>query len=83
MRVGPMPEPTAAPPAVGLDDVTNGIGAVVDVEQGALRALQQHGLAGLERLVEQQPGVGDAVLEALGLRQRFSTTSAGSSALRL
>src|SRR3954470_21409715 len=22
--VGPMPEPTAAPPAVGLDDVTNG-----------------------------------------------------------
>src|SRR5690348_13159124 len=24
MRVGPMPEPVAAPPAVGLDDVTNG-----------------------------------------------------------
>ena len=24
IRVGPMPEPTAAPPAVGFDDVTNG-----------------------------------------------------------
>src|SRR3954454_5023755 len=24
IRVGPMPEPQAAPPAVGLDDVTNG-----------------------------------------------------------
>ena len=24
IRVGPMPEPAAAPPAVGLDDVTNG-----------------------------------------------------------
>ena len=24
IRVGPMPEPTDAPPAVGLDDVTNG-----------------------------------------------------------
>src|SRR3712207_8695881 len=24
MRVGPIPEPVAAPPAVGLDDVTNG-----------------------------------------------------------
>ena len=24
MRVGPMPEPTDAPPAVGLEDVTNG-----------------------------------------------------------
>ena len=24
MRVGPIPEPAAAPPAVGLDDVTNG-----------------------------------------------------------
>src|ERR671933_1313517 len=24
IRVGPIPEPTAAPPAVGFDDVTNG-----------------------------------------------------------
>jgi hypothetical protein len=24
MRLGPMPEPAAAPPAVGLDEVTNG-----------------------------------------------------------
>ena len=44
------------------------IGAVVDVEQRALRALEQHPLAGVERLAEQQPGVGDAVLEPLGVR---------------
>ncbi len=41
-----------------------GVGAVVDVEQGALRTLEEHGLARLERLVEQQPGVGDPVGEA-------------------
>jgi hypothetical protein len=40
MRVGPMPEPTAAPPGRRFDDVTNGIRAVVDVEQRALRALR-------------------------------------------
>ena len=45
MAVGPMPAPTAAPPAVVLDEVTYGIGAVVHVEQRALRALEQHALA--------------------------------------
>ncbi len=40
---------------------------MVDVEQGALRALQQDRLAGLQRVVEQQPGVGDAMPEAFGL----------------
>ncbi|SHX14410.1 Uncharacterised protein [Mycobacteroides abscessus subsp. abscessus] len=43
---------------------------MVDVEQGALRALQQDRLAALQGLVQQQPGVGDAVLEALGLLQQ-------------
>ena len=46
------------------------IGAVVDVEQGALRAFQQHRLAGFQRGVEQQPGVGDAMPETVGLLQQ-------------
>ena len=36
------------------------IGAVVDVEQGGLRALEQHPVARVEGVAEQQPGVGDA-----------------------
>jgi hypothetical protein len=40
---------------------------VVDVEQRALRSLQQHGIATLQRLVQQQPGVGDPVREPLRL----------------
>ena len=48
------------------------VGAVVDVEQGALRALQQNGLASLQRLAQQQPGVGNAVGESLRLdKQRL------------
>ena len=43
---------------------------MVDVEQGALGAFQQHGFAGLQRGVEQQPGVGDAVPETLRLFQQ-------------
>ena len=42
IRVGPIPEPAAAPPAVGFDDGHERIRAVVDVEQRALRALEQH-----------------------------------------
>ncbi len=45
------------------------VGAVVDVQQRALGALQQHGLAALQGLVEQQPGVGDPVREVAALRQ--------------
>ena len=44
-----------------------GIRAVVDVEQRALRTLEQHRLATFERLVQQELRVGDAMLEALGL----------------
>ncbi|ETZ86467.1 hypothetical protein L829_0004 [Mycobacteroides abscessus MAB_030201_1075] len=40
---------------------------MIDVQQGALRALQQDRLAALERLIELQAGIGDAVLESLGL----------------
>ena len=40
-----------------------GIRAVVEVEERGLRALEQHVLAGLERLVHQADGVGDVRLE--------------------
>ena len=43
---------------------------MIDVEQRALRSLQQHRLTVLERLVQQQPGVGDAMPEALRLLQK-------------
>ena len=43
---------------------------MVDVEQSSLGALQQHGLAGFECVVEQQSGIGDPMREALGLSQQ-------------
>ena len=43
---------------------------MVDVEQSALRAFQEHGLAGLQGTVEQQAGVGDAVRETFRLSQQ-------------
>src|SRR6202008_1694913 len=43
--------------------------AVVDVQQGALRALQQPVLAALHRLVGQQAGGGDRVEELAALLQ--------------
>ena len=43
---------------------------MVDVEQRALRALEQHGLAVVECDVEQHAGIGDAVLETLRLREQ-------------
>jgi hypothetical protein len=54
--------PASAPPTVVLDEVTYGIGAVVDVEQRALRALEQHLLALLAQLVQD---AGDVVLHRL------------------
>ena len=54
---------------VGRGD--EGVGAVVDVEQGSLRALEEHGLATVECLVEQQAGVGDAVAEPLATGQHL------------
>ena len=42
------------------------VGAVVDVEQGGLAGLQEHGVAAVERLVQQQPGVADVGLEPVG-----------------
>ena len=56
-----MPEPAAAVAATVLDEVTYGIGAVVDVEHHRLGALEQDALAGAARLVQPLPhrlGVG-------------------------
>ena len=43
---------------------------MIDVEQRSLRAFQQYRLTGLQRGVEQQAGVGDAMGETLGLGQQ-------------
>ena len=60
------------------------IGAVVDVEQRALAALEQHVLARVERLVQQQAGVGDVRAEPLGVARRTpSQTSSTSIGRRL
>ena len=67
IRVGPMPEPAHAPPAVGFAAGHERIGAVVDVEQGPLRPLQEHDPALVERPVEHQRGVGDVRPEPLGI----------------
>ena len=52
-------------PAIGFDEVTNGIRAVVEVEQRPLRALEQDALAVAERVVDEQRRVGDVRREAL------------------
>jgi hypothetical protein len=49
MSRGPSPDPAHAPPAVGFDDVTYGIGAVVEVEERRLRTLEQHVLTAARR----------------------------------
>ncbi len=51
------------------DDASNALGEAL--VQGALAAFQEHGLAALECLVQQQPGIGDAVGETLGQLQRL------------
>ncbi len=45
------------------------VGAVVDVEQGGLGALEDHRLAGVERVVDQARGVGDVLLQAAAVEQ--------------
>ena len=43
---------------------------MVDIQHRRLAALEQHGLAGVERLVEQQAGVGDHRAQALGVAEQ-------------
>jgi len=70
MRVGPIPEPTHAPPAVGFDDVTKGYVPWSTSSSVPCDPSSRTVLALFERRVEQQAGVGDAVLETLCLRQQ-------------
>ena len=65
----PTPEPVIAPPAVQLEEVTKGIGAVVDIQQGSLGALEQQRLAFVDHVVEQKAGLADVGTQALGVRQ--------------
>ena len=51
--------PVQAPPAVVFEEVTYGIGAVVDVEESALRAFEQDLLSLLQRVMQIDDGVGD------------------------
>ena len=50
-----MPQPAAAWPATVFEEVTYGIRAVVDVEQGALRAFEQDAVAAGAGVVEMLP----------------------------
>ena len=47
------------------------VGAVVDVEQGGLAGLEQHGLALVEGLLEHQGGVGDHRTQPLGVPEQL------------
>ena len=58
MARAPTPSPVQTPPIVAFDDVTYGIGAVVDVEERALRALEHDRLPFPPRLVEEHRHVG-------------------------
>jgi hypothetical protein len=60
---GPTPAPTQAPAGHRVRRRDERIGAVVEVEEGGLGALEQHVLAGVERLVHERDGVGDVRLE--------------------
>ena len=62
-RAGPMPRPVAAPPAVRIRRGDERIGAVVDVEQRALRALEHHRAAGRHRAMQIERRVGDERLQ--------------------
>ena len=66
-----MPAPVQTPPATGVGRRHERVGAVVDVEHRGLGALEEHGLAAVERLVEQQRGVGDHRPQPLGVRQEL------------
>ena len=56
-----------APPAVGELDGDERVGAVVEVEQRALGAFEEHPLVGGERSVDDGARLGDVGLEALGV----------------
>ena len=57
--VGPTPAPVQAPPAVGFEDVTKGYVPWSTSSSVPWPPSKQHDLAVVERLVQQQRGVGD------------------------
>ena len=63
MRCGGTPEPVQEPPAVVLRRGDEGVGAEVDVEEGALRALEEDALLFRELLVQPDDGVGEVGAE--------------------
>ena len=66
MAVGPTPVPVDAPPGRRRRRRHKRIGAVVDVEHRALRALEHHAAAVAQDAVEQTAGVGDKGADLLG-----------------
>ena len=71
IALGPMPVPTQAAPGERVGGGDERIGAVVDVEHRALRALEDHPLAVVEHLPHQLRGVGDVLLEAVAVGEVF------------
>ena len=69
MSAGPTPAPTQAAPGDRVRRGDEGIGAVVEVEQRPLGALEDHGPAGVERLPAEVRGVGDERLEPVAVAQ--------------
>ena len=57
-----MPDPEQAPPVIVLEDDI-GVGAVIDIQEGALRSLEKHALASAYLLVEQKAGICDVGLQ--------------------
>ena len=70
MRLGATPEPVAAPPEVEFDEVTKWVGAVVHVEHCGLATLEQQGLAGVERVIQNEACVGNHGPESVSVRQQ-------------
>ncbi len=54
-----MPEPVQDPPGGGVGGGDEGIGAEIDVEEGALRALEEDALVFFQLAMEPDDGVGD------------------------
>ena len=76
MRFGGTPEPVQAPPAVVFETGDVRIGAVVEIEERPLRALEEHLAFFGERLVQIDDGVADERRELLRPRRgKASRTS--------
>ena len=63
--------PGAGSPGGGVGRRDERVGAVVDVEQGRLAGLEEHGLALVEGLLEHQGGVGDHGTQPLGIPEQL------------